>query len=183
MTDEIEKRRKIEGERDVDLLTQLYNRRGLEMKLSAISRDAEKSSDSMLVMIDADDLKFINDTYGHEAGDIYLQEIATRLQKFAADRGVAARLGGDEFVLYLYRFAGKTEMAEVIRALESMQEGSPVALAGNISVSVRFSFGYSLAEGNKDYQAMLKEADEKMYENKRERKRAADIEPAAARQI
>lgn len=183
VTDEIEKRRKIEGERDVDLLTQLYNRRGLEMKLAAISSGGEKSSDSMLVMIDADDLKFINDTYGHEAGDIYLKEIAARLQKFAADRGVAARLGGDEFVLYLYRFDSKTELAEVIRALESMQEGSPVALADNISVSIRFSFGYSLAEGNKDYQVMLKEADEKMYENKRERKRAADTEPAAARQI
>lgn len=183
VTDEIEKRRKIEGERDVDLLTQLYNRRGLEMKLAAIFRDGEKSSDSMLVMIDADDLKFINDTYGHEAGDVYLKEIAARLQKFAADRGVAARLGGDEFVLYLYRFDSKREMAEVIRALENMQEGSPVALTDNISVSIRFSFGYSLAEGNKDYQAMLKEADEKMYENKRERKRAADTEPAAARQI
>lgn len=183
VTDEIEKRRKIEGERDVDLLTQLYNRRGLEMKLAAIFRDGEKSSDSMLIMIDADDLKFINDTYGHEAGDVYLKEIAARLQKLAADRGVAARLGGDEFVLYLYRFDSKTEMAEVIRALESMQEGSPVALADNIRVSIRFSFGYSLAEGNKDYQDMFKEADERMYENKRERKQAADTEQATARQI
>lgn len=60
----------------------------------------------------------------------------------------------------------------MIRRLERLQEGSPAVLADNISVFIRFSLGYSLTEENKDYQVLLKEADEKMYENKRERKAA-----------
>lgn len=172
VTDEIVKRKRIEEERDTDPLTELYNRRGLEMRLSALSEAGEPLAYRAFVMIDADNLKVVNDTYGHEAGDTYLKEIAGRLKEQAPDRCVAARLGGDEFALFLYRYASEEELLEVIRRLERLQEGSPAVLADNISVFIRFSLGYSLTEENKDYQVLLKEADEKMYENKRERKAA-----------
>ncbi len=170
VTEEIEKRKKIEEERDTDPLTKLYNRRGLEMKISALDNDEETLACSAFVMIDADNLKVINDTCGHEAGDAYLKEIARRLKDFAPDRCVAARLGGDEFALFLYQYESEAELLEAIGKLESMQDGSLVTIADNISVPIRFSFGYSPIGESGDYQAMIKEADEKMYENKRERK-------------
>lgn len=176
VTDEIAKRKKIEGERDIDLLTEIYNRRGLEKRISALMEDTKMPAGSVLAMIDADGLKEVNDTYGHDAGDAYLKELARRLQNLAADRGVAARVGGDEFVLFLYRLDSGEALREVTGMLETLQEGNPAVITDDVSVPLRFSFGCSLAGGRTDYQALLKEADEKMYENKRERKAVKDQE-------
>lgn len=82
VTQEIEKRRKIEAERDFDPLTGLYNRRGMEQKLSALFGDLKTLGHSAVIMIDADNLKMINDTYGHDAGDVYLKEIAGLFRDF-----------------------------------------------------------------------------------------------------
>ena len=75
VTDEINRRRKIEVERDVDSLTGLYNRRGLDIKLSILFSEPEKLGYSALIMIDADGLKIINDTYGHEKETSILRKL------------------------------------------------------------------------------------------------------------
>ena len=101
VTENTLKRLKIEQERDYDSLTGLYNRRGLENFLAACFHKPEKYCVSALVMIDADNLKVINDTYGHKEGDAYLTQLASLLGTFAPGHSIAARLGGDEFVLFL----------------------------------------------------------------------------------
>lgn len=175
VTDEIMKRKQIEVERDIDLLTGLYNRRGLEMKLNGLFAEPEKLGHSAVVMIDADNLKVINDTYGHEMGDVYLQKVSELISSRKAHGSIAARLGGDEFVLFLYQYEDEKELTDAIHNLETLQESSPAALGDNVSVPLRFSMGYSLTGEHMDYQSLLKEADEKMYENKRERKKAAAL--------
>ena len=85
------KRLHIEQERDYDLLTGLYNRRGLERFLVSRFRSPGELCESALVMIDADNLKVINDTYGHEGGDAYLKQLAGLLREFAPDRSIADR--------------------------------------------------------------------------------------------
>ncbi|MDE6846435.1 MAG: diguanylate cyclase [Lachnospiraceae bacterium] len=170
MTDEVIKRKKIEGERDIDLLTGLYNRRGMEIKLDGLFGGTEEIENGALVMIDADNLKVINDTYGHEVGDIYLMKISELIAGLDADRSVAGRWGGDEFVLFLYRYDDEKELIDTLNSLESIQENSETSLGDDVRVSLRFSFGYSLIGERTDYQNLLKEADEKMYENKRKRK-------------
>lgn len=62
-------------ERDIDSLTGLYNRRGLDIQLSKLFEEPEKLGYCAMVMVDADGLKIINDTYGHEKGDIYLKKL------------------------------------------------------------------------------------------------------------
>lgn len=170
VTAEIMRRREIEAERDIDLLTGLYNRRGLDTQLASLFSSPENLKHSAMIMIDADNLKEINDTYGHEKGDVYLKRLSELIYNFGTKSSIASRQGGDEFVLFLYGYESEEALNETIEMLAYIQNHSSIQLGENINVSLRFSFGYCPANGNTDYQKLLKEADEKMYKNKLERK-------------
>ncbi|MBQ7784454.1 MAG: diguanylate cyclase [Oscillospiraceae bacterium] len=170
VTEEIISRRKIEAERDIDLLTGIYNRRGLDNRLKELFRQPEHLEYGALIMIDADDLKEINDKYGHDKGDVYLKKIAGILENFGLRSSIAARQGGDEFVLFIYNYDDEDEVLNTIRTLEYIQNHSTAKLADKLSVPLRFSFGSVLIKGRTDYDEMLREADELMYESKRKRK-------------
>ncbi len=176
VTEEVQKRRKIEAERDRDLLTGLYNRRGLEIQLSGLFEEREKLGCSALVMIDADGLKGINDTYGHEMGDEYLKKIGGMIQNFGIRSSLASRQGGDEFVLFLYDYEDEEGLQHALETLEYVQENSTARLSENLTVPLRFSFGYSVLMDGMSYDEMLKAADTRMYENKRKRKKALSEE-------
>ena len=170
VTDEMCKLKMAEIERDVDAMTGLYNRRGLEYQLKKLYECPEELGRTALIMLDADGLKGINDTYGHDKGDVYLKKIAGVINNFGLKSSLAARLGGDEFVLFLYEYDDENELLNTIRTLEYVQNNSSAKLGDNISVPLSFSMGYCLGEENEDYQKQLKIADERMYENKRQRK-------------
>ncbi len=170
VTAEIKKRRQVEVERDIDALTGLYNRRGQDMRLSSLFSRPEDLGHSAMIMIDADALKEINDTYGHEKGDVYLRKIAEMIHHFGSKGSMASRPGGDEFVLFLYDYESEEELVKTIKELEYLQNHKMVVLDENINVPLRFSFGYCLTRGDADYQRLLKDADEKMYKNKLERR-------------
>lgn len=170
VTEDTLKRLQIEQERDFDHMTGLYNRRGLENILVSCFHEPEGFCESALVMIDADNLKVVNDTYGHEGGDAYLKQLASLLGKFAPGHSIAARLGGDEFVLFLYQYESKEALANAVKALEELQDNSRARLNDDLYVPLGFSFGCCMTDGRTDYRALLKEADEKMYENKKFRK-------------
>ncbi len=174
VTDTIRARKKIEAERDIDLLTGLYNRRGLETRLTSLFNSPTELGHSTLIMIDADNLKVINDTYGHEAGDVYLKEISKLLTSLPISHSVAARLGGDEFVLFWYQYDTEQELIDAVHTLKTIQNDSLTPLNDKVSVPLRFSFGYCLARENMDYHDMMKEADKRMYQQKRRRKMDQD---------
>ena len=171
VTSEVMKRKKIETERDIDILTGLFNRRGLDLKLSDLFSDPEQLGHSAIIMIDADGLKGINDTYGHEKGDIYLKKISEIIKDFGAKSSIASRQGGDEFVLFLYDYDTEEELFKDIKNLEYLQSNSFTQLGENLDVPVRFSFGYSITNKSQDYESLLKDADDKMYKNKLARKK------------
>ncbi len=170
VTEEITRRKKIEVERDIDSLTGLYNRRGLDVQLTRLFGEPEKLGYCAMVMVDADGLKIINDTYGHEKGDVYLKKIGEMINTFETGKSVAARQGGDEFVLFLYQYEREEDLFEAFKVLDFIRQHCLAYLGEQLRVPLSFSFGYSLAKGELGYQEMLKEADERMYENKRERK-------------
>ena len=170
MTPEVEKRRRIETERDIDLLTGLLNRRGLKLRLNKLFSEPDLLGHGALFMIDADDLKKVNDMYGHSQGDRYLKALADVLGKFGSKNNVSARLGGDEFVLFLYGYDTNESLMEDVRAVISLQDMISTVLGEEDEVMVRFSLGYTLTYGQRNHTAMLKEADDLMYENKRQRK-------------
>ena len=171
VTEEIVKRRQIEAERDIDPLTGLYNRRGIESRLAALFAKPEELKYGALIMIDADGLKTINDKYGHEKGDMYLKKIAEGICSVGSKGCIAARQGGDEYVLFLYRYDSEEELLKSVESLENIQDNRMVCLDDDLSVPFRFSFGYSLIKGETDYMELLKQADERMYTSKRERKK------------
>lgn len=170
VTDEVIKRRQIEAERDVDLLTGLYNRRGMDTQIWSLFRKQEELGFAALVMIDADGLKGINDIYGHEMGDVYLKKIAKVIQNFGIRSSLAARFGGDEFVLFLYEYDSEEELLNTIRTLEYVQTTGTARLKEGLTVPLRFSMGYCMTTEGANYDMLMKIADERMYANKRERK-------------
>lgn len=173
VTEDVLQRRKIEAERDVDLLTGLYNRRGFETQMSVLLREPKKIGCSAIVMIDADGLKGINDTYGHEMGDAYLKKIGSVINNFGIQSSLSARIGGDEFVLFLYDYDDEEELCNTIRTVEYIQGHSTARLDDNLTVPLRFSFGYCMLTDGLSYEEVLKTADERMYANKRKRKEEA----------
>lgn len=170
VSEEMAKRKQIEAERDIDALTGLYNRRGIDCMLASLFQKPDSLKHGALVMIDADGLKQINDKYGHDKGDIYLKKIGHIISSFGLESCVASRQGGDEYVLFLYHYDSEEELLRTLETLRYIQNNSTVHLDDTISVPLRFSFGYCLTKGRSDYPAMLKEADEKMYANKLKRK-------------
>ena len=170
MTEEIQRRMQIEAERDVDLLTGLYNRRGLENRLKELFYNPQKIGHGAIVMIDADGLKEINDKYGHDNGDVYLRKIGNVINGFGVNEAIASRQGGDEYVLVLYQYANEEELMDTITTLEKIQNNSTVCLNEGQEVPLKFSFGYTIIGNRTDYLAMMHEADEKMYASKRLRK-------------
>src|SRR5271154_5953153 len=86
----------------IDALTGLYNRRFAEQRLIAeVARSTRKGHPLTVVLLDLDEFKHINDTYGHPAGDLVLQEFAAALNRVIRSGDLAVRLGGDEFLLIL----------------------------------------------------------------------------------
>jgi diguanylate cyclase (GGDEF)-like protein/PAS domain S-box-containing protein len=109
ITREITKRKelqeKIEQLAYCDTLTKLPNRRSLDDKMSFIMSKSERSQKyCALVFIDLDNFKPLNDTYGHNVGDLLLIEVANRLKNSIRRLDAVARIGGDEFVIVLDEF-------------------------------------------------------------------------------
>ncbi len=182
VTEEVLRCKRIEAERDIDLLTGLYNRRGMIHRLNRIFSDATIVRQAAIVMVDADDLKLVNDSYGHAVGDLYLKAIADELRGIGEAKQVTARLGGDEFALCLYGYDEDETLEEELKKLRQIQMNTVLYLENGHELQVRFSFGYVITDGRTDYTAMLDEADGYMYEIKRRRKQgkaACPTEPEA----
>lgn len=157
----------------LDPLTQLGNRRLFERTaLRALKRLEDDAHVLALLLIDIDRFKSVNDTYGHEAGDQLLIEIARRINASLSPTdddcvdSEVARLGGDEFVL-LRRFPPDSSMIEarIAQLVSALIE--PMPLANTIftpSVSVGAAVAHQHVE---DVRSLLREADRAMYQAKK----------------
>jgi diguanylate cyclase (GGDEF)-like protein/PAS domain S-box-containing protein len=152
-----------------DPLTGLANRRLLEELLDAeLARTLRTGGPLAVAYIDLDGLKEINDTYGHDAGDTVLCEVARRLMSIVRGVDVVARIGGDEFVVvYEPNDAASDRLADRIDAALSV----PITVTGKISVRCPASVGTADTRmvGNDRHQ-LLAAADDAMYQMKRARR-------------
>ena len=146
-----------------DSLTGLPNRSLFTDRLQRAIAEAERKKESVVVMfIDLDDFKKVNDSFGHHVGDKVIQGAATRLKKCLRDIDSIARLGGDEFTL-LVPHIGEREDIEVIarRLIESLDK--PIVVEDNelrMSISIGISV-YPNDANNED--SLLRNADTAMY--------------------
>jgi diguanylate cyclase (GGDEF)-like protein/PAS domain S-box-containing protein len=169
VTERAERELQTRFEADHDVLTHLLNRRSGEKKLhKMLFFSIKQQQPFVLMMIDLDKFKPINDTYGHEAGDKVLQEIAERIRTmFSADENVCIRWGGDEFVVAFHIDDGDNitikKQAETL--LEQIQQ--PIQIQPDVSCSVGASIGLVIApEHGKVLHELLVNADNIMYQVK-----------------
>ncbi|HUT74054.1 MAG TPA: sensor domain-containing diguanylate cyclase [Armatimonadota bacterium] len=149
----------------VDYLTGIYNRREFERRLEAeIRRTARHGGQVSLVLLDADDFKHCNDSYGHQAGDQVLQALAGRLEAVIRTEDTAARYGGDEFAIILPQtdISGARAVADKIqRELGALRFGW-AADGWQPTVSI----GVAASEGELSASLLLQKADRALYEAK-----------------
>jgi diguanylate cyclase (GGDEF)-like protein/PAS domain S-box-containing protein len=155
-----------------DLLTQLPNRQFFNDRLKeAIESSANASKFSALLMIDLDNFKTLNDTLGHEIGDLLLQQVAQRLTLTARTGDLVARIGGDEFVVLLEAIGDNiieaTTLTEALgsKVLTALHEPYQLSMHHYQSSS---SIGVTIFEGGQlTTSELLKQADISMYAAKK----------------
>ncbi len=153
-----------------DALTGLYNRRGFEKMISELFHDGTSEKYSIAVVsIDMDGLKYINDTFGHSAGDEALKSIAYCLNSSVNEREIAARMGGDEFEAVLI-LDNPGRLGQFTRAFRSAIKKA------NEEQKTEYSIGASIGSCNvsswENLMECMNKADKIMYIEKKTKKRA-----------
>ena len=157
---------------DHDALTGLLNRRRFEEELArSVAHARRHGGDLAALVLDIDNFKHVNDTFGHKAGDELIQSVAALLRKRRRATDVLARLGGDEFALLLPQIDGE-DAARAAGSIRAALEGHVVVVGGR-RVSVTVSIGVALlgepARGDASAPGggqLMVEADLAMYEAK-----------------
>jgi diguanylate cyclase (GGDEF)-like protein/PAS domain S-box-containing protein len=146
-----------------DALTGLPNRTLLQDRLTKALADARRQKYKIaLLFLDLDRFKDINDSLGHSVGDLFLQEVADRLKRFAREQDTVSRLGGDEFLIMLTHVNDISDAAVAAeRLMDAMTTGFVVQ---GHSLNVSCSIGISIfPEHGADCETLIKNADAAMY--------------------
>ncbi len=151
-----------------DELTGLLNRRGFEAEIKRTMLSAKRYKEKgVLIFVDLDGFKPINDTYGHAAGDAVLSHVAALLTDNVRGTDFVARLGGDEFAIGLTRTTWDAGLKRA-ETFDRLINGAQVNCAGRM-ITIRASFGFQTYGPDDDLRELLKGADDAMYASKRAR--------------
>jgi diguanylate cyclase (GGDEF)-like protein len=147
-----------------DSLTGLPNRALFRDRAALALRAARRSGDRIAVMVvDIDRFKDVNDTLGHQYGDLLLEQIALRFESTLRAGDSVARLGGDEFAVLLCSSTDAAALAAAQRLTDVLHESFTIK---DISLDVEASIGIAVATADSDIDAVLRHADIAMYEAK-----------------
>jgi two-component system, cell cycle response regulator len=152
-----------------DSLTGLYNRRYLETHLNhLIEHYINRGKALSIVTVDVDFFKAINDTHGHDIGDVVLRELAVRLKANTRSVDLCCRVGGEEFIMVLPNTA--TELSSrIAERLRRAMASKSFDCSNGLMVPVTVSVGVSTLSGADDtLDKLLKRADQALYTAKRE---------------
>ena len=148
-----------------DTLTHLLNRRSMDKTLNETLSNAKKGQGTFcLIMVDIDDFKHVNDTYGHECGDEVLRSIAHIVSIGVKKDDYVFRWGGEEILVLL-----KTDIEKTIAAAERIRrdiEKDPIVYKKDVTVSVTVTMGISAYSEGSSIKAMMEDADKKLYYGK-----------------
>ena len=149
---------------EYDKLTGIYNRATIERH---VKDELKTGGSSALMMIDLDNFKIINDTFGHQFGDQILQFVSSSICKVISSKDMVGRIGGDEFIVFIKEVASEKALEEVAGKIVSTlqggyeKEGILHKLSGSVGVAQAGAFGANT------YKELLACADFAMYNAKR----------------
>jgi diguanylate cyclase (GGDEF)-like protein/PAS domain S-box-containing protein len=148
-----------------DALTGLSNRLFLRTHLEQALQSCRAGDGLAVMLLDLDNFKIINDSFGHNVGDELLVELARQLKKFVETRGVVARLGGDEFVVVLSNVTGPDAASSTADGILNIV-ATPQRVAGR-AINTSVSIGVTLCpQDSQDLDCVLRNADLAMYKAK-----------------
>ncbi|MCP4407505.1 MAG: EAL domain-containing protein [Gammaproteobacteria bacterium] len=151
---------------DHDSLTRLYNRRRFQKELDrALAESQRYDNEGALLFFDLDEFKYINDTSGHQAGDMLLKVVANTLSRLVRETDIVGRLGGDEFGVLI----SQTNEDGALKAAQKLSDAlCAIHLpAGDVSFRISVSTGIALfPHHGADVQELLANADMAMYQAK-----------------
>lgn len=155
--------KKLESIAYIDELTGIKTRRAFFEKTIPLLQDSfGKDKTLCIALIDLDDFKTINDTYGHEAGDIVLKNFCRACERFLDERMTFARFGGEEFVISFYGISVK-HVEQICEKIQSFVGENPVTISKNTFASYTFSLGIACNNEAKDIDQILRIADSRLY--------------------
>lgn len=141
----------------LDALTELLNRRAYEVHISSLKRKA------YIILFDVNNFKSINDTFGHNSGDMCLKSVASAIRKVYHKSGLCYRVVGDEFCVIIDRKADFCKIEDLNAKFKNQisKHNNDIGTATSVAI------GYALFEPNKTkISDTVKKADEQMYLNK-----------------
>lgn len=172
MSDEIEKANEIivnlsnqvktlENKTNIDSLTKVYNRRALSAYLETLCEEGNSNYEVHTLIMDLDDFKVVNDTYGHIAGDKILIFISNILKRTLRDGDKIFRYGGEEFVIILNRIDPKRCMSITNRILELVRANNLIYKGRTINVTA--SIGTTMFKTGDTPDSLIERADNALY--------------------
>ena len=165
---------------ETDELTGLFNRRGFQRELHAAVAAARRYDErGVLVYVDLDGFKPVNDTYGHAAGDEVLRRVARTLNDNVRETDFVGRMGGDEFAVLLTRTTWEDGLKRA-EALDRVLNNTYVSWEGRM-LAIRASLGFQVYGPRDDGHDILSRADEDMYNTKRMRSAIKPTQRSEAR--
>ena len=166
-----QERLRIERERDYDVLTGLYNRQAFHRVSHELFQNPERLGVAALLMMDLDDLKHINDTFGHDWGDRYINLAGQCFAQTLPQNTICARMSGDEFIVLFYGYDRRDEIRQVLNRLSEAIKECTALLPNGDTMRISISGGIAwYPENGRDLATLKKYADFAMYQVKHESK-------------
>lgn len=161
----------IQHERDYDMLTGLISRRAFYERAEELFADPEKMCYAALMMLDLDNLKTVNDHYGHEYGDKYIHQAAASFAKHAPAGAICSRVSGDEFFVLFYGYKELDGLKAAVSKFSLDIKSNIFELPTGEKILISASGGIAWYPGDSsDFWQLMKYADFAMYKAKNGRK-------------
>lgn len=156
----------LQKEKNIDFLTGVMNRRGFTNAVKKIENEYSFfNSKFAVIFYDIDNFKIINDTHGHECGDVILNIFASVLSRLTRENDVISRYGGEEF-LALIHYKDESEITRYLKRVKDIVSKNKFIYNNDIKLNVKFSAGVTFRDKYKGYEEAIKKADKLLYQAK-----------------
>lgn len=169
VSEEAREKQRIEYERDYDMLTRLLNRRAFKREVQNLLMDGSGETIGLgaMIMWDLDNLKYINDSYGHDYGDEYIQRAADVFRSDLGENAFVGRISGDEFMAFVKDCENREALLKQIFDIKEHLNKTKVLMPDGEKIALRASGGIAwYPQDGKTYEELKRYADYAMYDTK-----------------